>query len=768
MFASIGRWRTSAGWHRDQLIGKRDEDVFPSAEASFFRRKDREALASGARVDIAEERLITRTGDVRYLHTKKVPVPDGNGQPRYLLGIAEDITEIKLAQERARAGEARIQAMLDSALDAIIMIDHEGKVVEWNPAAEVMFGYGRQQALGQRLPELIIPETSRELHEQGLEFYRQTGETKLLGRRKEMTARRADGSTFPVELTVVRIGLPGPPSFTGFVRDLSERRRAEEALRISEERLGLLAENSLDMVYRYRLRPTRGAEYLSPAVARMIGYSLEELYAADWDFALQHIHPADRAILEAMVERGPSGPIELRWVRKDGTVVSVEHRDVPIRDAQGQMIGLHGIGRDVTDRRRAEREQSFLAEVGGVLASARDVEETAIRVCEIVVRLGADWCILEIRARGGARRLTRVAHADASKFAIAEALQRVLESHPDPLPVGNVTNAERATLVPVVAPGDLESVARTPRQLELLRELRPVSYMGLPLLARGPLVIGTLILFSSDPVRRYDARDLRLGEELGRRTSQTVENLQLYRAAQQAIQAREDVLKVVAHDLRNPLSTIQLSAQNITERVSDDPQWKAIRRAADAISRATGRADRLIQDLLEVVRMEAGSLTVDRRPVAAHSLVSDAAESFAPMAAAAALELSTDVPGQLPPVLADRQRVLQIFSNLLGNALKFTPAGGHIRLGAREGQGEVFFSVQDSGPGIAADQLPRLFEPFWQAQKGDQRGAGLGLPIARGIAEVHGGRLWAESKPGEGSTFYFTLPRASAALAVGP
>ena len=438
---------------------------------------------------------------MRYLHTKKVPVPDGNGQPRYLLGIAEDITEIKLAQERARAGEARIQAMLDSALDAIIMIDHEGKVVEWNPAAEVMFGYGRQQALGQRLPELIIPETSRELHEQGLELYRQTGETQLLGRRKEMTARRADGSTFPVELTVVRIGLPGPPSFTGFVRDLSERRRAEEALRVSEERLGLLAENSHDMVYRYRLRPTRGRgipeSRRRPDDRVQLGGALRRRSGVR---PPAHSSRRSPRLLEAMVERGPSGPIELRWVRKDGTVVLVEHRDVPIRDAQGQMIGLHGIGRDVTDRRRAEREQSFLAEVGGVLASAGTSRRRRSVLCEIVVRFQADWCILEIRARGGARRLTRVAHADASKLAIAEALAAGLESQPDPLPVGNVTNAERATLVPVVAPGDLESVARTPRQLELLRELRPVSYMGLPLLARGPLVIGRLLLFSSDPV----------------------------------------------------------------------------------------------------------------------------------------------------------------------------------------------------------------------------------------------------------------------------
>jgi signal transduction histidine kinase len=168
----------------------------------------------------------------------------------------------------------------------------------------------------------------------------------------------------------------------------------------------------------------------------------------------------------------------------------------------------------------------------------------------------------------------------------------------------------------------------------------------------------------------------------------------------------------------------------------------------------------MIQDLLDMARIDAGQLVLDSRPIAPLALVIDAIELLALSAEAADITLSADVPRELPPVVADAERVVQVFSNLIGNAIKFTPAGGSVRIEARAECGVLCFSVADTGPGIAAELLPHVFDRYVQAQRGDRRGVGLGLSIACGIVAAHHGRIWAESAPGCGTRMSFTLPFA--------
>jgi signal transduction histidine kinase len=156
--------------------------------------------------------------------------------------------------------------------------------------------------------------------------------------------------------------------------------------------------------------------------------------------------------------------------------------------------------------------------------------------------------------------------------------------------------------------------------------------------------------------------------------------------------------------------------------------------------------------------IEAGQLRVDCAGVATRQLLADSIEAQRPLVASANLEMEVEVPDDLPDVWGDQHRLLQILENLVGNAIKFTPAGGCIRIGAASREGEVLFWIADTGSGISADGLPHVFDPFWQARKGTRQGAGLGLPITRGIVEAHGGRIWVESTLGRGSVFFFTIP----------
>jgi signal transduction histidine kinase len=282
--------------------------------------------------------------------------------------------------------------------------------------------------------------------------------------------------------------------------------------------------------------------------------------------------------------------------------------------------------------------------------------------------------------------------------------------------------------------------------------------MVVPLLMRGQL-LGTIALVSSTPSRVYGPGDLRLALALADRAAVAIENARLYRASVDATELRDHVLGIVAHDLRNPLATILLNAAAL-KRYGADPERRSQKRG-DAIHRAATRMNRLIQDLLDVAVMESGQLTIERARLSARDLIVGAVDMQRPLASSLSLELRVDLDREVPEILGDRDRLLQVFENLIGNAIKFTNAGGCITVGATSRDQEVIFRVADTGPGIAPENLPRVFDRFWQATSTNRQGAGLGLPITKGIVEAHGGRIWVESTPSRGAIFSFTIPKAT-------
>jgi signal transduction histidine kinase len=229
------------------------------------------------------------------------------------------------------------------------------------------------------------------------------------------------------------------------------------------------------------------------------------------------------------------------------------------------------------------------------------------------------------------------------------------------------------------------------------------------------------------------------------------------RAAEAATAARDLILATVSHDLRSPLSTILMSAGYIQE-VTPVELAPKVRDKVAIIQKVVAQMNRLIQDLLDVAKIEQGHLALERRWQGAAALAHEAVEMLEPIAAERGIRIESDVPADLPDFPADRARVLQVFSNLIGNAIKFSPGGGTITLAARLEGGAVVYRISDEGPGIPAEDLPHVFDRFWSGKHRDHGGAGLGLSIARGIVETHGGRIWVESEPGRGASFCFSLP----------
>lgn len=270
----------------------------------------------------------------------------------------------------------------------------------------------------------------------------------------------------------------------------------------------------------------------------------------------------------------------------------------------------------------------------------------------------------------------------------------------------------------------------------------PVAAAGGALVAVG--LAGVLGFYVTEMIRRV------VTNEVHRVTLD-----KMYGEAERIIDAREEILRIVAHDLRNPLNTISMA----TDLLLEDTKQDAARASQLRIIKRSGeRMNRLIQDLLSVTTIEAGRLSIAPKKVSINELLHEACELLESIAREKSITLTVSAAADLPPVRADSSRILQVFSNLVGNAVKFTQSGGAITLSAAREEGKIQCSVADNGPGIPAAQIPRLFGKFWQAKRGDGRGVGLGLAIARGIVEAHGGTITVDSEEGKGSVFTFALP----------
>jgi signal transduction histidine kinase len=251
------------------------------------------------------------------------------------------------------------------------------------------------------------------------------------------------------------------------------------------------------------------------------------------------------------------------------------------------------------------------------------------------------------------------------------------------------------------------------------------------------------------------ARELKkMNEEVGRSYDAERERRHV---AELVAKAREEVLGIVAHDLRNPLGLIVSSTDLLLHEDLERPRQREMLEVA---LRAGRQMNRLIGDLLDTVRLNSGKLALDVEDVPVAKVFDQAEEMYTPLAQRRHVRLEAVYPKDGVAVRADPLRVSQILGNILGNALKFTPEQGRVTMSAAANDNHVAFHISDTGPGIAASDIDHLFDNFWQAQRNDHRGVGLGLAIAKGVVEAHGGRIWCESVLGQGSTFSFTLPRA--------
>jgi signal transduction histidine kinase len=390
---------------------------------------------------------------------------------------------------------------------------------------------------------------------------------------------------------------------------------------------------------------------------------------------------------------------------------------------------------------REERRAAFLASAVQELTASLDDQRAVLTLSRLVVPNLAQAVMIDLIQPDGSLRRVAAAHRNAE-----------LETK-----LGAEIGQQRREVPEMVVRVLHERRARLANSLtENQGDGTTGAMLLVPLVSRDQN-LGIVIALAPEG-KPFRTDDLVLFSELARNASLAIDNAHLYAGSQQALRAREEVLAIVSHDLRNPLNAVTLAASllKMSKTLSSDD-----REQIETIDVSAKRMSRLIEDLLDVTRLEGGKrLPIEPAPVEVASMLDEVQELFKAQAAAGSVNLQVRKDDDVPPVFADRHRILQVISNLIGNSLKFTPPGGGITVSAERRDNEVLFIESDTGPGIEKQHLGDIFSPYWQAKRAERLGAGLGLPIAKGIVESHGGRIWVESEPGQGTRFLFTLPLA--------
>jgi PAS domain S-box-containing protein len=438
--------------------------------------------------------------------------------------------------------------IIDIAYSAVVSMDDQGLVIAWNPSAETTFGRPRQEAIGRPVAELIIPERLRSGHRQGLSRFLATGEGPMLDRQLELTAQRADGSEFPVELTISKLRDGDRWSFHAFIRDITERRTAERererlveelnrALRGSERRFEAIVGSLSDPItirdrqHRFLYANAAGIAHLgfesweelrdTPPSAIMDDYSV---YGEDGrDVRMEDI-PSVR-----ILNGEPAEPLLIRTVHRGTGVLAWNLlKAAPLLDEDGQVEATITIIEDVTERKRAEQRSAFLASASAVLASSLDYEETLRNVAALAVPEVADWCAVDLFDGDGDRQAVVVAHVDPERLSLAEELRSY---EPDRLRpdrgLGLVLRTGETLLYPDIPDALLVAAAVDDRHLELLREVGLRSVLMVPM-KLGGRILGALTLVSSESARVLDQSDQQLAEQVAARAAVAIENSRLY------------------------------------------------------------------------------------------------------------------------------------------------------------------------------------------------------------------------------------------------
>jgi PAS domain S-box-containing protein len=663
-----------------------------------------------------DKRFVRPDGSIVWTRITVSAVRRTDGTVAFFIGAAEDITKQVEATEALRTTEERLATALDASQIGTFRFDVRRNVLEWADGLERVFGSSQNITLDQFF-EAIHPDDRA---------------TVMAAYTKSV----AEGVAFEENFRVIwpdgsthwlhdrgRI-VPGtdrtPHYIVGAITDISNRKHIEQVLHEREAQFSTLANTIPQMAWIANSDGTRS--WHNDRWLEYTGTHPDDALGLGWMRAHESGGEAQEVLASqrAAFHLGSAWERTVRLRRKDGAYRWFLSRAMPVREPDGHIKQWVGTNTDISDRLEAERALTASEER---LRRAIEIETVGVVFFSMDGQItGANDAFL--RMGGYTREDVQTGRVRRDELTPAEFMPQSRRAVEEFTATGRTTPYEK-------------------------QYLRKDGSRWWALFAATRLNDTEGVEFVLDVSEQKEA-ELELERSLGRERLARAE-------AEHAVQAREEVLSVLSHDLRNPMHTILAAASILATSATNEKQQRPV----TIIQRATQGMERLVNDLLDMARIDAGAFTVRKEPLDIGAVIRELVELFEPQALAKQIVLRAELQEGIPPVQADRDRLVQVLSNLVGNALKFTAAGHKVDVREAICEGGVQISVKDSGAGIGEEDLPRIFDRFWQAERAKRAGAGLGLAIAKAIVEAHGGRIWAASKLGRGTTFYVQIPFGS-------
>jgi PAS domain S-box-containing protein len=619
---------------------------------------------------------------------------------------------IRDVTERRRAEEERVRIITETANEAFVKMDASGMIAGWSPEAEAIFGWPSQDVIGRPVADTIIPFKDREAHRQGLKRFLATGEGPILKRRLELTALHRDGHEFPVEINVSPRQVGDTYVFNAFLHDISERKRAEEALSQSEERFRGLVTASSDVVYRMspdwsEMRYLRGQAFIP------------DTQSSNRTWLDKYIHPDDQPHVLATIRQAirTKGMFELehRVLRMDGSLGWTFSRAIPLMDDRGEIVEWVGTATDVTKRKEAEE-------------ALRESEERR-RVALEAANFGTFNYYPQTGKLVWDTQMKRIwALQPDEELIYEEAIDRIHSEDRE-----RVRQAMASSFAP-------EGNGRFRVEFRVVWPDGRVNWHG---------ALGR-VYFEEGPA----------GKRLPVRMTGVESDISERKGAEEALARANTELQqfayVASHDLQEPLRAVAGFCQLLAEKYHEQIDAKGQEWLGYVVGGAKHMQE-LVQGLLRLSRVETEGKAFVTTPAA--DIVAQALHNLDTLIQESGAEI---ICGDLPSIHGDPWQLVTVFQNLIGNAIKFrSKEPPHIRVSAEPHGMEWKFQVRDNGIGIDPKHFGRLFVIFQRLHRRDvYPGTGIGLVLCRRIVERHGGRIWLQSESGKGSTFFFALPAA--------
>lgn len=700
--------------------------------------------------------------------TSMLAITASDRRARLRVAIVMDISAYRRAEVALDENREWLAGVIETNAEGILIFDRDGRYVLTNAAMEQIFGVPRASFLGGRYDEPPVRRYTVDgqplLGDQhAFAEVRRTGAS-VYG--NEGLIERPDGTRTVISANAAPLH-DGAGAFAGAVvciTDITARKSVETALQDSEQRYRDLFEHANDIVY--TLDMTGRVTAINRRGEEVTGYSRDELFGTKIDAIIvpQYLDMSYQ-MLGRKVAGSAQTAYEMEIRTKDGRRIALDVSSRLIYH-DGQPAGIHGIARDITDRRAEQRAQRMLAETSTILAASLDFDATLASVAQLAVPLLADACVIDLEGADGGLYRAQIANSGpADREARLRELQRsgrvgLVPDHP----LMRAFHTGTATLLP-----DLPAAARGASGSEAIdlsraAEAGLLSAMYVPLATRGR-TLGVLSLGVMAGRPPFNENDLALGEELARRAALAIDNALLYRQAEEAIAVRDQFLSIASHELRTPLTTIKGQIEVGQRRLARDAPRDQIARALELAAGQANRLNRLIGEMLDVSRLAVGRFTISPERISLNDLVERVVESE--RAGEPPCQIALVLPGDALLVEADPLRLEQVLVNLLQNARKYSSPEAQIRVEVGSAGGAITVAVHDHGIGIPVADLPHIFAPFRRAGNVDSgiSGLGLGLYISQEIVRAHGGTLTVTSSPDEGSTFTVSLPWSRLAVA---